>query len=394
MSSRRLLAALCVMVFAATFSIGAFPALLPEIGQHAGLADWQLGTLAGAYGLARMAVALPIGLFITHHLPRAMVLGPLVLIVGLAVLTTGGSFAALVAGRAIMGVGHTLGMLSGLTAILRFRAGHTVASSLNAFECSAMVGILGGVGLLTLLPRSLSWNAAFVVTCTPIVLGIGALPFALAALPRARRAAAAPAPAEAEPPRVETFDPPAAPRTVAVLAFVAGGTAALAYSTIEQFLIPVRAAREFGLDRVGVGRILMVAQVCDILALLPVGALADRRGARRVLGVVLLTFAGSVALIGFGSLPMMVGGCALFGLSMAGWMLPLGLLRTVTPPAQVAWRTAVYRVGVDGGMFLGPFLSGLLVARYPAVLPAVLTVALVVVGVLLLWRERVVAPGG
>jgi len=391
MSSRRLLAALCVMVFGATFSIGAFPALLPEIGQHAGLADWQLGTLAGAYGLARMAVALPTGLFITHHLPRAMVLGPLVLIVGLAVLTTGGSFAALVAGRAIMGVGHTLGMLSGLTAILRFRAGHTVASSLNAFECSAMVGILGGVGLLTLLPRSLSWNVAFVLTCAPIVLGLGALPFALAALPRARHAAA-PLPAEAVPPRVETLDPPAAPRAVAVLAFVAGGTAALAYSTIEQFLIPVRAAREFGLDRVGVGRILMVAQVCDILALLPVGALADRRGARRVLGVVLIAFAGSVSLIGFGSLPMMVGGCALFGLSMAGWMLPLGLLRTVTPPAQVAWRTAVYRVGVDGGMFLGPFLSGLLVARYPAVLPAALTVALLLVGALLLGREREVAP--
>jgi MFS family permease len=138
----------------------------------------------------------------------------------------------------------------------------------------------------------------------------------------------------------------------------------------------------------------MVAQFCDILALLPVGALADRRGARRVLGMVLLVYAASIALIGFGSLPLMVGGCALFGLSMAGWMLPLGLLRTVTPPAQVAWRTALYRVGVDGGMFLGPFLSGLLVTRYPAVLPAVLVVALVLVAGLLLRRERAVVRAG
>ena len=52
MSTHRLLAALCAMVFASTFSIGAFPALLPEIGRDAGLEDWQLGTLAGAYGLA------------------------------------------------------------------------------------------------------------------------------------------------------------------------------------------------------------------------------------------------------------------------------------------------------------------------------------------------------
>ena len=391
MSTRRLLAALCAMVFASTFSIGAFPALLPEIGRDAGLEDWQLGTLAGAYGLARMAMALPAGLLVTHHLPRGMVLGPLVLVVGLVILTTGGSFAALVVGRAVMGIGHSLGMLAGLTAILRHRAGRTLASSLNAFECSAMVGILGGVGLLTLLPRTLSWNAAFVLTCTPIALGLAALPFALAALPRARGTGVSPAPdaARAEPPAA-----PTATRAVAVLAFVAGGTVALAYSTIEQFLIPVRATREFGLDRVGVGRVLMVAQFCDILALLPVGALADRRGARRVLGMVLLVYAASIALIGFGSLPLMVGGCALFGLSMAGWMLPLGLLRTVTPPAQVAWRTALYRVGVDGGMFLGPFLSGLLVTRYPAVLPAVLAVALVLVAGLLLRRERAVVRAG
>ena len=123
-------------------------------------------------------------------------------------------------------------------------------------------------------------------------------------------------------------------------------------------------------------------------------AFLDRLLTRRVLGMVLLVYAASIALIGFGSLPLMVGGCALFGLSMAGWMLPLGLLRTVTPPAQVAWRTALYRVGVDGGMFLGPFLSGLLVTRYPAVLPAVLAVTLVLVAGLLLRRERAVVRAG
>jgi hypothetical protein len=61
---------------------------------------------------------------------------------------------------------------------------------------------------------------------------------------------------------------------------------------------------------------------------------------------------------------MMAVGCAIFGLSMAGWMLPLGILRSVTPPAQVAWRVALYRVSVDGGMFLGPVVTGLLTARH------------------------------
>jgi hypothetical protein len=68
-------------------------------------------------------------------------------------------------------------------------------------------------------------------------------------------------------------------------------------------------------------------------------------------------------------------------MSMAGWMLPVSLLRATTPASRVAWRTALFRVFVDGGMFLGPFVSGVLGAAYARVLPAALTVLLVAVGV-------------
>jgi MFS family permease len=122
----------------------------------------------------------------------------------------------------------------------------------------------------------------------------------------------------------------------------------------------------------------------DLLALLPLGALADRHGPARVLGGVFLVFAVALALVGFAGLPLMTMGCALFGFSMAGWMLPLGILRAATPPAQVAWRTALYRVAVDGGMFVGPFVAGLLTARHAGVLPGVMTVVMATVGVGLL----------
>jgi hypothetical protein len=68
-------------------SIGAFPALLPEIGATAVLADWQLGAVAGAFGLARMASNVPVGLFITHHLTRALVLSPGLMLVGAALVS-------------------------------------------------------------------------------------------------------------------------------------------------------------------------------------------------------------------------------------------------------------------------------------------------------------------
>jgi uncharacterized membrane protein len=63
----------------------------------------------------------------------------------------------------------------------------------------------------------------------------------------------------------------------------------------------------------------------------------------------------------------------------------------VTPPAQVAWRTALYRVSVDGGMFAGPFVSGLLGAERAGVLPGVMMAVLATVGVALLARARITA---
>jgi MFS family permease len=170
------------------------------------------------------------------------------------------------------------------------------------------------------------------------------------------------------------------------LAFAAGGTVAVTYATVESFLIPIRGSREFGLERAGIARLLMVAQISDLLTLLPLGGFADRRGTARVLAGVLLAFAVAIALIGFGALPHVVVGCVAFGLGMAGWMLPVGLLRSATSASRVAWRVALYRVCVDGGMFLGPFVSGLIAARAPRLWPGLLAGALMLLAIAMAVR--------
>jgi len=391
MPSRRLIVLLCLTGGTTTISIGAFPALLPELGVGAGLADWQLGAVAGAFGLARMVANVPTGLFITHHLARALVLAPGLTLVGAVLLATGSGFGALMLGRALMGVGHTLTMLGGLTAILRHRAGPGLASSLNAVEFSAMLGVLAGATLVSLLPRSVPWNVAVLIACAPMVANLFLLPALRGTLPRPQAGARRPLFARSQDVVVEGPEPPRAAPMLGLLAGAGGAAIALSYSTIEQFAIPLRGSREFGLDRAGIARLLMLSQVVDLLALLPLGALADRRGTPLVLGGVLVVFAAAVGLVGFGTLPLMTVGCALFGFGMAAWMLPLGILRSVTPPAQVAWRTALYRVCVDGGMFAGPFVSGLLGARHAGVLPGVLTVVVAAIGVALLTRARLTA---
>src|SRR5947207_9786555 len=385
----RLLLVLCLTSGLQTFSIGAFPALLPEMGRSGGLPYGQLGPVAGAFAFARMLTDVPAGLLMTHHVRRALIAGPVFVLVGIACVALGGSFGWLLVGRVLMGSGHTLGTLGLLTTILRVRAEHRLASALNASEFSAMLGMLGGVGLVGALPGTLSWQAAFVIGCSPIVAAFVSLHALLALLPDDgegrpwfARSADTAVPGDATRAR----------RGTSALAFAAGCAVALAYATLEQFVIPVRGSREFGLERSGISRLLMLAQLSDTIALLPVGALADRVGTARVLGVVLLSFAAAVAMVGLGPLPMVIGGCVVFGMSMAGWMLPVGLLRAATPASQVAWRTALFRVFVDGGMFLGPFASGLLGPMHPRVLPAALSVALCVVGVMLLARSAAGRP--
>jgi hypothetical protein len=79
---------------------------------------------------------------------------------------------------------------------------------------------------------------------------------------------------------------------------------------------------------------------------------------------------------------------------MAGWMIPLSVLRRQTPPARVAWRTAVYRVGVDGGMFVGPLVSGFVGAGHLSGLAAVFAAALTIVGIVLFGNVAAPATRG
>jgi MFS family permease len=267
-------------------------------------------------------------------------------------------------------------MLGGLTAVLRYSPSRRLGAALNVYEFSAMIGMLGGVMLVGALPSALPWNLALIVTCAPQLIGVAVLPLALRALPR--DSSVDPEPRADAPVTAARSKASPGPSSLVILAFAAGTTIALTYTTVEQFLLPLRASRELGLGRSGVAYLLMTTQLTDLLTLLPVGLLADRRGVGRVLGLVLFAFAAGGLLIGFGTLPLMVLGCASFGLGMAGWMLPLGVIRSVTSAEKIGWLIALYRVSVDAGMFLGPFLSGVLgLARagmFPVVFAAVLTV--------------------
>jgi predicted MFS family arabinose efflux permease len=377
-----LIALLCLASFGNTCSLGAFPALLPELGAGAGLRDWQLGIVAAAFGFTRMVADVPIGLFIVRRLRAALVAGPLVMAAGAVLLASADAFPALVAGRAVMGMGHAINVVAALTALLHYYAGRRLGAALNAHEFSAMIGLLIGASLAAVLPRDLSWSIVLLLACAPQVIGLAVLPPILGALrPDETEASAPRGPTPAE----QTVS---GSRLLVGLAFVAGALIAITYTSVEQFIIPLRGSREFGLERPGLARLIMVIITADLVALLPLGFLSDHLGPVRILGGVALTVAGGAVLVGFGGIGTMAFGCALFGLGMAGWMLPLSVLRRETPRALVAWRTALYRVGVDAGMFLGPFLAGFAGVGHLGPVAVTLGGALAVVAAVLLFVGR------
>jgi MFS family permease len=348
-------ALLCVMVLANTVCVGAFGPLLPEIARAQGLADWQLGLLAGSFGFARMIADVPTGLLAGRRLGTSLAAAPALLVAGVLLLWTAGPFPVLVLGRVLVGLGHSLGMVAGLTAILLDQRGAAGSMRLNVFEFAGMAGVLGGLAAVGLLPAAWGWPRSLIVACSPVLLTV-------LLVPRLRR---------------QFPDQPTAPADDgwrAVAARVSGGRMppmvwlmfgigiimALAWSSMSQFLIPLRATREFGLDRAGVSQLLGLSQVVDLIALLPVGWLADRLGRVFMLSMVSACLGFGAFAVGLGSFPFIVAGCVLLGVGMAGWMFPLGVIREHTESRLFAWRTGLYRVGVDAAAFLGPVVCGLI----------------------------------
>ena len=366
-------ALLCLVVFASTVCVGAFGPLLPEIARAQGLPDWQLGVLAGSFGFARMAADLPAGALATRRLATSLTLAPIALLAGMLLLATAGPFPVLVLGRLLTGLAHTLVMVGSLTAVLRDRQGPRASMRLNTLEFAGMLGVLGGLALVGLLPERWPWNLTLLAAAGPVVVSLAGTLVLTRVVPGRLASAPSTASAAAATPTPSARAAPVPP--IVRLMFALGVVMALAWSAVSQFVIPLRGTREFGLDRAGISGLLSLAQLVDLIVLLPVGWLADRIGRLPVLTAVAVTLGFGLLAVGLGALPLLVIGCALFGLGMAGWMLPLGVIREHTDVTRLGWRTGVYRVGVDGAIFLGPLICGVLGPAHTPIFIALVGVA-------------------
>jgi MFS family permease len=373
---------LFVLLFCNTFGVGAFGPLLPEIGRSQSLPDWQLGLLASSFGFARMISALPVGALVGRWLAATLMAAPLVLLVGLALLVSAGPLPVLMAGRFVLGISHTLTMVGGLTAILLEARRANASVRLNIFEFAGMLGILGGLGLVAVIPSAWGWKVSLVIASAPALIPLFMIPAMRRAFPDAPAGArtATPTAGEGVPQSRQGGD-------VVGLMFGVGILFALTWSSVSGFVVPVRGTREFGLTRTGISWLLGMAQALDLAALIPVGRLADRVGHGLILGMSSVMLGLGTLGVGLGSFPLFAMGCACLGLGLAGWMLPLGVIREHTPVGRLAWRTGLYRVGVDSAIFMGPLAAGLVGPGGESLFLEIVGGATLALGARLMWLQ-------
>src|SRR5262249_42456687 len=155
---------------------------------------------------------------------------------------------------------------------------------LNTFEFAGMLGVMGGLMAVSVLPGRFSWNVSLLIASTPVLAALALAPALRGRFPdRPRR----PRDVAAKRGTSSSFRVGTGPAEPIVwMMFAVGVVMALSWSSVSQFLIPLRGTREFGLDRAGVSRLLAMSQFVDLLVLLPVGWLADRLGRVPVMAVV------------------------------------------------------------------------------------------------------------
>lgn len=382
-------ALVAAIIFSNTFALGAFPVLLPDIATQSGYDDAALGLIAGAFGFARLLADIPAGLLLSRYLRPALVFGAISLTLGNLCLVSGGPLSVLVLGRGLYGAGHATMLLGCLLIISRHAEPSRHAFSLNAFEFSGMLGMLLGMVLVALLPSGWAWDSALLLASLPQLLGLALLPSLL------RTVAAHPHLGVSAPTGPQPRGSPAiwwrelALSRITILAWASGCVLAIAWAAVGQFILPLRAARDFELSRIGIAMLLALPQVIDLCVLLPLGRLADRVSRARLLGGILLILTVGILAMAFGNFGWAVFGCALFGLGLAAWMLPVSLLGRPASARAAAWRVSLHRTWVDVGVFFGPLAAGLLAdGGYLWLAGALASLGLAVMGVALLVHAR------
>ncbi|MEX2547992.1 MAG: MFS transporter [Chloroflexota bacterium] len=381
--ARRL--SLYLTTFLTQLGTGVAIPILPELQDQFGVSIAAVSLVTALWGLARLAVDLPLAGFTARVSTGKMLLaGAGLLGAGALVSALASSFEVLLVGRIVSGAGAAVLAITNTLALLALSTPANKGRVLGIYQ----VALQGGASLSPVVAGVASllfgWRAAFLVAGLGALAGLAVL--ALAG-PSRERDAGPPEPPEEAPRQVRAspiwLDVLLANVATFVLFFMTGG--------IFSNVMPLFGDR-LGLDAAGIGLVLSIATGLRVLVSVVGSVISDRTGRHPV---VLAGFALTlVPLLLFPFVDSVVAFAAL------AWLMSIGRVGNTMPIAMLSDRVPEEHHGrwisrnrfiADLALFIGPVVLGVAVdeAGFGA---AFYLGALLVVGVLVLmlveWRAH------
>ncbi len=330
-----------------------FGPLLPQMQSEFGISAGVVALTLAIYNGIRLAFNLPLSRLIARSaLPAMLATGGAILAAGAVVVGVAPSFPIVLLGRAIMGMGSAIFILTTHFWLARVA---TPESKVQLFSYHQLVGLAGsalGPAFGGLVGGWLSWRYAF---------GLAVIPGLIAAV--AGRRLPYPAAGQAVPLQAGTGTAGDRPPFREI---VGPGMSMMAFmffhGGIVMTLIPLFAAREVGLGPEGIGAILMLGTLQRFGAALIGAWLVGRFGTRRVVVIGLTVLALSVlSFLAVDSTGGLILAVSLISWANLGGSFVIAMLTDRVPEAH--WGTALgaNRTMGDVGAMIAPILVGFVI---------------------------------
>ena len=372
-------------------SLGAAVAVpvLPELQQTFSVSATEVVLTTSVWGAARLVMDLPLGVMVERLRPGPVLLaGTLFSAAGAFVASAAPSFAVLLVGRAISGVGAAIVSYVAVVTLLELSEPNRRGRSLGIYQAVLQAGASLSPVAAGFASLAGGWPAAFGVA------GVGALASAVtlwatgtlrhqsssrrtAERPSASRAAESDAPPAEETRKVRPVLFAIDYATFALF-FVTGGLVLSA--------IPLFGSARLGLDAALIGVVLGIATGLRFVIGLVGAELSDRVGRRGILvsGLVLMTISLVLFPLVDSTLLFVLGTWAL-AMGRFGNSMPIAMLSDYAPPARIGRLVALNRFVADLGLVVGPIAVGVLIDTGGFTPPFLVAAALVATAATALW---------
>ncbi len=347
---------LYLIAFTVQLGMGIVSPILPELMGEFSLAAWQAGMIVTMFGLARLAVDLPLG-FLLERLNQAAVLlaGTVLIILGSCACALAQDYGFMLFGRLIMGAGSALCTVTALFSLSRSAGEGSRGRAIGAYQAAMVAGNTFSPAFGGLAAAAAGWRASFAFC---VLTGLVAFLMVLTSSGRGRLRLSTPATMNgrlarrAGGPRRIPWDLVAIDFTTFILFFSLVG--------FRNSVLPVFGGTQLGFGAGLLGLLLGGSAAVRVVVTVVSGMISDRYGRKAVLipGVFLLA-AGSLGFTLASDLTGFVLALAVLSLGGFGNSVPTTMVvDAVGNRGRVGLAISVNRFTGDAGMLLGPVALG------------------------------------